>query len=366
MNRNVMSLYSRFKGTKLGTWLRHRRWNQQLVSIEGITKTINTHMGDTVSAEQKAALLQDILYTAKKYRFSAEEYFCYHFADKSEEERASFISDLNRIEVVEKLNQAKNLVLFDDKIRTAEVFGAYYHRQVCCVRSADDKDALNRFVSDFPRFIAKPLNGTCGMGVQIVDLTNENNIAAQLNNLIEQYCSGTNAGFIVEELITQVPAMAQLHPASVNSIRVATILYPEGAEVLASFLRVGRGESIVDNAGAGGIIGTLDLNTGCVIAAADEYGNSFDTHPDTGLPLIGFQIPRWEEAKAMACELATIVKGNRYAGWDLALTENGWVMVEGNARGQFVWQMPTQKGFWPEMNRVFNRLGMKEMKNHGI
>ncbi|MBE6807666.1 MAG: hypothetical protein E7527_06665 [Ruminococcaceae bacterium] len=68
MNRRVMSLYSRFKGTKLGTWMRHRRWNKQLLSVDGINRIIDAHVGDTLSAEQKAALLQDILRTAKKYR----------------------------------------------------------------------------------------------------------------------------------------------------------------------------------------------------------------------------------------------------------------------------------------------------------
>ena len=59
-------------------------------------------------------------------------------------------------------------------------------------------------------------------------------------------------------------------------------------------------------------------------------------------------------------------KGNKYAGWDLALTEKGWVMVEGNARGQFVWQIPMQKGFMKEANQILKRLKMKEMSDLGI
>lgn len=82
--------------------------------------------------------------------------------------------------------------------------------------------------------------------------------------------------------------------------------------------------------------------------------------------MVGFTIPRWEEVVAMAKELATIVDGNRYAGWDLALTDNGWVMIEGNARGQFVWQIPLQKGFLIETNAILRRLGMREMEKLGI
>lgn len=68
----------------------------------------------------------------------------------------------------------------------------------------------------------------------------------------------------------------------------------------------------------------------------------------------------------IAKELALIVKGNRYSGWDLALTDKGWVMIEGNARGQFVWQMPRQKGFLEDANKILKRLGLKEMKKLSI
>jgi hypothetical protein len=42
--------------------------------------------------------------------------------------------------------------------------------------------------------------------------------------------------------------------------------------------------------------------------------------------------------------LANMVEGYRYTGWDLAYTPNGRVMVEGNPRGQFVSQMADKVG----------------------
>ena len=151
--------------------------------------------------------------------------------------------------------------------------------------------------------------------------------------------------------------MAQFNPTSVNSIRLATVKYDDTVDVIAGFFRTGRQGSIVDNAGAGGVFGTIDIETGIIDAVGDEYGNNYINHPDTDIKILGFSIPNWEEAKQLAKELAMIVKGNRYAGWDLALTDKGWVMVEGNSRGQFVWQMPRQKGFLEETNQILKRLG---------
>ncbi len=354
---------SYFKGTMLGTYLRRKRWNRAILSPTGIQKTIDFYMEGAEKSE-KEKVFADIVDMAKKYRFSAEEYFYYHFRDKDEEERKTFISDLNRIDFCETLNKFKNLHIFDDKMTSAEVFGKYYGRDLCGVKSAKDIDKFKSFVKKHDKFILKPLTGTCGRGIQVLTISPDD--TDTISNLVNQYCAGAEDGFIAEELVVQVPELSKFHPSSLNTIRIATVRYEDGVEVIASFFRMGRGGNIVDNAGAGGVFGTIDIETGVVNAVGDEYGNNYVVHPDTNEQILGFKIPRWEEAVEIAKELAGIVKGNRYAGWDLALTENGWVMIEGNARGQFVWQIPLQKGFLADANAILRRLGLKEIKKLGI
>lgn len=363
-----MALFSiRFKsflkGTRVGTYIRRRRWNKGIISVSSINRSITKYMGE-ISTEERTRVLDDILTMAKKYRFSAEEYFCYHFQDKSEDEIKTFISDLNRVDFCEKLNKATNLPYFDDKMQSAKTFGRYYGRDVCGVKGYSDIDELKEFLKKHPRFMFKPLTGTCGQGISIMTISCDE--TETIERLVRENCSLGKDGFIVEELIVQTPEMAQFHPSSLNTIRVATIKFDDGVEVVEAFFRTGRGGNIVDNAGAGGVFGTIDIETGIIDAVGDEYGNLYEVHPDSGLPIRGFTIPHWEEAKAMAIELADIVKGNRYAGWDLALTENGWIMIEGNARGQFVWQMPRQKGWLPQANAILKRLGLSEMEKLSI
>ena len=41
-----------------------------------------------------------------------------------------------------------------------------------------------------------------------------------------------------------------------------------------------------------------------------------------------------------------IVPSTKYVGWDMAFTDKGWVVVEGNNYGQFfLLQMPAEQGF---------------------
>lgn len=49
-----------------------------------------------------------------------------------------------------------------------------------------------------------------------------------------------------------------------------------------------------------------------------------------------------------------------YKGWDLALTDNGWVLVEGNEKGMFIgFQLPTHQGFRKEFNQICKEVGIK-------
>lgn len=82
----------------------------------------------------------------------------------------------------------------------------------------------------------------------------------------------------------------------------------------------------------------------------DELGNRYVVHPDTKKPTVGFSIPQWEMAVDLSLKLSPVVPGSVYIGWDLALTDKGWVMVEGNSRGRFIcFHMVIQNGFRKEL-----------------
>jgi hypothetical protein len=157
---------------------------------------------------------------------------------------------------------------------------------------------------------------------------------------------------VVEELIEQAPEMAALNPFSVNTVRVPTLKLKDRVVVFHPFLRIGRGKSVVDNAASGGIIAVADEKTGIVTyEGVDEKGNHFIRHPESNVIIPGFQIPKWDEAVELVTQLSAVVENNHYCGWDIALTKNGWVMVEGNPRGQLVvMQMFFKTGFRKELD----------------
>jgi len=104
----------------------------------------------------------------------------------------------------------------------------------------------------------------------------------------------------------------------------------------------------------------VDLASGLLLTvAADKQGHVFTHHPMTNTPIVGFQLPFFEEAKAMCEEAMQIVPQLRYVAWDVALTQKGPRLIEGNsfpshAVPQFAAHYPDGIGILPEFSKFID------------
>ena len=299
-----------------------------------------------------------LLEATVKYHWNTDEFFIYHYADLTPEQRYSFVPEYEKNIFCDKVNDFKSSRIFDSKWESYEIFKDFYGRDCCLLSESllDGKDEnLMSFLSKHRNFILKPDKGSLGSGVSIIRSANVDDAINRIKSIVQ----GKEGTFILEELIQQCHEMGVFHPSSINSIRLRVFRFDDRVEVLPSNFRIGRGDSIVDNTGRGGISAALDEN-GVVLTACDSTGTYYETHPDTGEKIVGFQIPRWDEAVAMANKLCQVVPKVRYVGWDLALTEKGWVIIEGNDKGMFEGiQMPLQKGFRPQLEKILSEMNIK-------
>ena len=298
-------------------------------------------MGE-VPADRKQELLRKMRHAMICYRWNFEEFFLFGYEDLSKEEIASFAPEFDKNIFCAKVNDEKDSSIYYYKWNTYSRFKKYYKRdvvQVKCLEDLQSKDFI-AFVDRHHRFILKPESKSCGRGIRIINTVSVEDAKQKLE---AAYRKG-DTRFVLEELVVQSEEMARLHPESVNTVRFPTFRLDDRIHIFPPYLRMGQGSSFVDNAGSGGVFGLVDLETGRVYAACDEMGNSYEVHPNTKESIIGFVVPRWKEAIALAKELITIVPTVRWVGWDLALTDDGWVLIEGNERAQFVFQIPDRKG----------------------
>ena len=286
-----------------------------------------------------------------------EEYFSYHYESLTRKERRKYVLNWEKDVFANKVNNKSVQKLLDDKYASYMHFRQFYQREMVLIDFNDDLSKAKSFFEAHPKAIIKKNTGGSGHGVQIVNTHDYPGIDNLYFSLKEQYESKK---IILEELIQQHPKMSSLHPQSVNTLRMPTIHVKDEILFFHPGMRIGRGDSIVDNGGSGGILAAIDEQTGCIKAAAIEDGTDYIVHPDTNIPLIGFQIPLWEEAKAFTMKLMQALPEGVYISWDIALTEKGWVMVEGNSRGQFFGrQLPIHKGVRDEFEEIKKNLNCK-------
>ena len=320
-------------------------WYWRYHDIDGIIQAFGGQPSD-------APLLKKLLF---RYGLTYEEFYYYA---ATEENASTFITEIERESFYKKLNKKKNEIDFNDKSRTYQLFGADYHRKVYKI---ENKDAFLAALEELGVCIYKPLAEYCGHGVRLISAdTAEERL--QLWDELQQ-----TVPFIIEERIVQSDAMAALHPQSVNTLRMATFLLGKepnyDVRVYYPLLKVGGGDSIVDNAGSGGYLCSIDENGVVSSDGVTENNQRTEKHPDTGIVFKGYQLPDWQKAVELVTRLAKSYPGNRYIGWDIAHTkEHGWCIVEANARGQLLgFQIIDQIGKKAELEAI-SREVRKSMK----
>lgn len=316
--------------------------------LKMIRDTLDIFCGE-LTEKQRERYTYDMIYSLHRFGCMYDEYFLMGFEYLNAEGRDRFLTDKNRWAFYDRMNAEDKEALFKEKASTYAVFRDFYARELLYLSSENDLSAFQTFRRSHPTFIVKPSNGTCGRGVYIFsDAKATESDTAALRDLL------ANGPVVIEELIRQVPEMERLHPGSLNTVRIPTVKKANGeAVVFHPFLRIGVGTSVVDNAGSGGIFVPVDAETGLTThRGITENGIYYLRHPDTGIVLPGIQIPKWDEAVRFVKTLANVVDGVRHVGWDCALTEKGWIMVEGNLYGQFVEQFATKVGIKAELEAL--------------
>jgi len=144
---------------------------------------------------------------------------------------------------------------------------------------------------------------------------------------------------LVEEYIKQHSFLNDIFDGSVNSIRVITIKKNDDYVVLNAYLKTGRKITKgVDNFTKGGLSINIDLETGILKKGRThfKYGDEeYKSHPDTGFRFYDKKLPFFTEVKKLALAAHKFFSMFNMVGWDIALTEKGPVIIEGNRTPSF-------------------------------
>ncbi len=311
--------------------------------MSGIRETLNAHMPNASKEEMEEVFFRSV-YDYWMYGNNTSEEFYFDFANKTHEQKSEYMTHRMRYVYMDYLNPKESRHYLGNKWEAYQLMKDYYRRDAIQIKDENDYEAFCEFVKEHSEFVVKPIGLGKGKGVHKVNAlgTDPKQLFDQLleeiaDNVRNSTLWGATA-LILEEIIKQDPEIAVLHPDSVNSIRLVTVKIGDKVHIWYPRIDIGRGGSFLINAAMGGIMALVDSETGVIIGKGiPEEGELFEYHPDTNIRIEGFQIPKWKELIAMATDLMlNVVPDLCYVGWDMALSEKGWCVVEGNWAGEFV------------------------------
>lgn len=124
--------------------------------------------------------------------------------------------------------------------------------------------------------------------------------------------------------------------AGPSTLQIVTLRKPdEPPEYFAAFLTTPFQEvSTPTFTGGTALAARVDADSGRLdrplYKQADYLLGNRTQHPMTGTPIPGFELPYWDEARALALQAHTTLPSIACVGWDLILTADGPLLLEGN------------------------------------
>jgi hypothetical protein len=144
-----------------------------------------------------------------------------------------------------------------------------------------------------------------------------------------------NSPIILQPRIRNHASLERLTGPTLSSARVITIREPGGeAELLTGVIFLPVDNEVTSNFSGGGLGAPIDAETGMLGKARfkdpDRVMDTHAEHPSTGQRIEGFELPGWKAAVELACGAHNMLPQMPFVGWDVAFTQEGPMLIEGN------------------------------------
>ena len=183
-------------------------------------------------------------------------------------------------------------------------------------------------------FLKKIYSSSSGRNIHILKTDMLKETHSQMNDIFKGI---VDSEYIFQQRVSQHPELDRLNPSSLNTIRFDTFIDQNGGiEIISGFLKMSTNNLPIDNNTSGGCGVGINLDTGQL----KQNGYSkikmsgvgiLKDHPVTGVRFENFVVPMIKEAKELVVYAARLMPGLRMVGWDVGISENGPVLIEGNS-----------------------------------
>jgi hypothetical protein len=295
------------------------------------------------------SLWLDIISSSLRYNISILDYFYFRFYHLDSRERSTYAGTGFMYEYQLRMNPKRSREVLQNKIAFLSTYKPFVRRAFASLPELEGNDkVIQEFLGNKTgKLVCKGSRGQVGAEVKVVECDKFN--TAGLLAFMR-----SNGFDLLEGFVVQHHELMRLSPSGLNTVRVFTQVDKGKLTYLGARLRVTI-NSTVDNMAAGNIAAPVDLTTGRVTGPgvySDITKQEVNIHPITGEPITGFQVPYWEQVLMMMEHVVFVDPQNASVGWDVAITEDGPELIEGNHNWcKLLWQLPVKKGMKAELER---------------
>lgn len=298
----------------------------------------------------------------RKAGISFGEYYAgqHYRTDLTAEEKLQFVGEKGSFKLNQRLSPAKlgdkrsfirDKVLYTTMLRgmdmpTTETQAvAHPERGFGAIPTLRNPADVVRFLTTQARYpvFAKPLEGSKSVGSALLTgidaakglIEMGNGRAFDLAAFAEEVIADYPEGFTFQSAVQQHSAITALAGQAVGTMRVVTVIEKGAPRVLYAVWKIPSPKAMSDNFWqSGSMLGAVDAGTGKVshaIAGSGLERQILEQHPVSGKSFAGFQVPHWDKVTDVACQGHSMFPEFGVFGWDIAVGQDGPVIIECNA-----------------------------------
>lgn len=271
--------------------------------------------------KKRVSVYFDLVKSFLRYGADFNDYCTFSFWNKSDEIKDTFITVKRNDKLRFAMSTPRVYNLLLDKASFNERYNKWVKRDwISSTRSSIEE--IMSFVGSHNSVIAKPLSDYGGHGVMKIS-EGDSTRGSKIETLRQRIAMGE--GYIVEEVIENCDNLKQLAPASLNTVRLVTVIDRAGEmHVIASLLRMGNGMAVTDNYHDGGMACEINLSTMTLKGKAKGMNCvTYGIHPYSKIRFDGYQVPEVQRCMDILNDVVFTEPEARYVGWDFAITSEG-------------------------------------------
>jgi Sugar-transfer associated ATP-grasp len=217
-------------------------------------------------------------------------------------------------------------------------------------------------------FIIKPIGADMSLGIKLCKKNDDGSFESvgegkiSLKDLYDQMQQShynkqeaINDSYLIEERVRQHPFLDNFTDSCTQTCRIVTFINRSGGiDIATALMKFGMADKPADNISAHGMGAGIDPEgyLGPCIKPTPEGLIVYQNHPETDYPIEGQRLPLYKEAVSLAKRAQSVIPQMRMLGWDIAITETGPVIIEGNSR----WGIEVMQ-YIPRRGLIRNSLG---------